>query len=82
MQVGVFNLTELTSLWQEVRNNKNVETYCNILQENQPAPKIIEVIQERNTKKTEKNYQSLGRIMQEHPMYELIFIHNYLLNNN
>jgi hypothetical protein len=70
MQVGVFNLTELTSLWQEVRNNKNVETYCNILQENQPAPKIIEVIQERNTKKTEKNYQSLGRIMQEHPMYE------------
>jgi hypothetical protein len=70
MQVGVFNLTELTSLWQEVRNSKNVETYCNILQENQPAPKIIEVIQERNTKKTEKNYQSLGRIMQEHPMYE------------
>jgi len=70
MQVGVFNLTELTSLWQEVRNKKNVETYCNILQENQPAPKIIEVIQERNTKKTEKNYQSLGRIMQEHPMYE------------
>ena len=42
MQVGVFNLTELTSLWQEVRNNKNIENYCNILQENQPAPKIIE----------------------------------------
>ena len=70
MHVSVFNLTELTSLWQEVRNNKNIENYCNILQENQPAPKIIEVIQERNTKKTEKNYQSLGRITQEHPMYE------------
>jgi hypothetical protein len=70
MQVGVFNLTELTSLWQEVRNNKNVETYCNILQDQQPAPKIIEVIQERNPNRTEKNYQSLGRIMQEHPMYE------------
>jgi hypothetical protein len=70
MQVGVINLMEFTSLWQEVRNNKNEETYCDILQDQQPAPKIIEVIQERNPNRTEKKYQSLGRITQEHPMYE------------
>ena len=70
MQMGVINLMEFTSLWQEVRNNKNEETYCDILQDQQPAPKIIEVIQERNPNRTEKKYQSLGRITQEHPMYE------------